>query len=246
MFSGVIVSHMNKSICQQELSTCCKLSHPNVVSIFGYTAANDHPLQLAMELMEGSLSEVIDAAIISHNYLTQREQLDLAIDCAAGLTFLHSTTPKPYSHGSLCGASILVTSLLTAKIGDLGVSHIVTQCLNKQSFISKYRAPENNGSVFVNTVAADVYSLGCTLAHLFMGNELDETVTDKQLESISDPELNLVCVQMTSSNPVDRLTSVQALTLLQQKTRDDEYRKCPGKRMASGKLEGLKLVLTKV
>lgn len=246
VFGRILVSEQNMSSCQQELSTCCKLSHPNLVSVFGYTAVKALPLQLAMELLEGSLSEVIDAAISSRSYLTRREQLDMAIDCAAGLTFLHSRTPKPYSHGSLCEASILVTSQLTAKIGDLGASQVVSRCSGERAFKSQYMAPENAGGVYVNTVAADVYSMGCTFAYLFMGEELNEEMIEEQLESITDPELNLVCVQMTSPSPVDRLTAVQGLSLLQQKTRDDEYRRCPGKRMASGKLEGFKLVLTKV
>ena len=240
------MSQIDVGICQQELSACCKLSHPNVVSVFGYAAIKDHPLQLAMELMEGSLCDVINAANTSQSYLTQREQLDMAIDCASGLTFLHSIVPSPFAHGSLCSASILITAFLTAKIGDLGTSQIVRQCLGEHKFKSKHTAPENDGGVCVNTVAADVYSMGCTLAHLFMGEELDEEMIEEHLESITDPELNLVCMQMTLANPADRLTAVEALTLLQQKSRDEEYRKCPSKRMASGKLEGLKLVLTKV
>lgn len=240
------MSQVDIGVCQRELSTCCRLSHPNIVSVFGYAAVQDHPLQLAMEVMEGSLCDVIDAANSSRSYLTQREQLDMAIDCAAGLTFLHSITPNPFIHGSLCSASILITAFLTAKIGDLGTAQIVRQCLGEHKFKPKHTPPESEEGECVNTIGTDVYSMGCTLAHLFMGEELEEEEMEEHLESITDPEMNLVCMQMTTTNPEDRLSASEALTLLQQKSRDEEYRKCPSKRMASGKLEGLKLVLTKL
>ena len=62
----------------------------------------DVPFQMVMELLEGSVSEVMNAAhttssaSVGSSYLTFYEQLSIALDVTSAIAYLHQTHPKPY------------------------------------------------------------------------------------------------------------------------------------------------------
>ena len=81
--------HHQRRLFEQEVSVCSRLHHPNIASICGVIQQRDAPFSLIMELLQASLSDVIEAALLSDRYLTLREQTDLSHDCLNGLTYLH-------------------------------------------------------------------------------------------------------------------------------------------------------------
>ena len=81
--------HHKRCLFEQEVSVCSRLHHPNIASICGVIQQRDAPFSLIMELLQASLSDVIEAALLSDRYLTLREQTDLSHDCLSGFTYLH-------------------------------------------------------------------------------------------------------------------------------------------------------------
>ena len=80
---------------EQEIAVCSRARHPNIVSLCGV------PLRIISELLEGSLSDVIRAALRSKWFLSLREQIDLASGITAGVTYLHQLGPDGVLHGDI-------------------------------------------------------------------------------------------------------------------------------------------------
>ena len=150
-----------------------KVHHPNVIVICGVTTIDNHPLQVVMERMEGSLFDVITAAHNSGQYLTFREQIDLTIGSLSGILYLHMAKPNAILHGDVRPTNTLVSSVMVAKVGDLGTAHIIGASVSAGPVSIEYIAPERmpkQGRAPHNTSQADIYgTIGVTLAELFSG-----------------------------------------------------------------------------
>ena len=88
--------HYQRRLFEQEVCVSSRLHHPNIAAMCGVTRQLDAPFCLIMELLQASLSDVIEAAHVSGIYLTLREQTDLAHDCLSGLTYLHNLVSRLY------------------------------------------------------------------------------------------------------------------------------------------------------
>lgn len=190
-----------------------------------------------MEQMEGSLADVIVAAHRSDKYLTLKEQIDLAIGSLSGLLYLHSAKPKAILHGDMRPTNILISPVMVAKVGDLGTAHFIGASLSVGPVSIEYVAPERMpklGRSPHNTSQADIYSTGATLAELFTGQQAGPDDRPKQLRSITEPLLQDLCLQMTDTNPDERLTAHQSLQILESITKSGYYTECSPKRMVRG------------
>ena len=101
---------------EQEISMCSQVHHPNVLSLLGVITQDDIPLRIISELLKASLSDIIAAA---GGRLCLREQVDVAMGCSSGICYLHGLG---ILHGGIRSTNIVVTSLMEAKIFDLGAA----------------------------------------------------------------------------------------------------------------------------
>ncbi|KAI5555544.1 hypothetical protein BDE02_19G089200 [Populus trichocarpa] len=94
--------------------------HRNLVSLVGY--CNEHEnMALVYEYMaNGNLKEQLLEN--STNMLNWRERLQIAVDAAQGLEYLHNGCRPPIVHRDLKSSNILLTGNLHAKIADFGLS----------------------------------------------------------------------------------------------------------------------------
>jgi serine/threonine protein kinase len=230
----LLVTDDYKKLFHQELTTCAQLHHPNILTFLGATLEQGMPIQLIMELLEGSLKDLIEVALASGSYLTHREQVDLAVGTTAGITFLHQLKPLPFVHCNIQPSNILVSRDMTAKVGDLGVHSIVggTELLN-----GNYIAPERvQGSPA--SPLTDVYSLGATLTALFTGDAAGANKRDEQLPRIADTDLQHLCTEATLTVTDARPTAAHMLVQLQHQKEAEKYLVCPVRRLVVGKVEG--------
>ena len=233
----VRVDELNISFIRREVSVSSRVHHPNVVSICGTIIENEVPLRIVMELLEGSLKDVIKAALKSR-YLSMREQVDVAVGCLCGVMYLHQLQPA-LLHGDIRSTNILISKTLQAKIGDLGSCRFSNESLSVGPLSPQYIAPERvvEGRAVTprNTTQADMYSLGVTFVELFTGVGAEVKRRKNQFRAVSYVPLQDICYAMAEENPRDRISAAGALMQVNAVKQNDEYTSCPPKRMVKGK-----------
>ncbi|XP_065845535.1 serine/threonine-protein kinase TNNI3K-like isoform X2 [Oscarella lobularis] len=217
---------------EQEISICSHVHHPNVVSLLGVISQDGIPLSIVSELLEGSLSDVIKAA---EGTITLREQVDVSVGCSAGVSYLHGLN---ILHGDIRSTNVVVTSLMEAKICDLGAARFSDHSsLSAGPMSPNYLAPER--STQHNTKMADVYSLGVTFIELMTGREPAPTKRMVQATSVRHPLIKRLGLGMVKQGPRERPLIGECLSqLIAVQKSDQEYRRCPAKRMVKGKVYG--------
>ena len=236
-------------IFRREMLTCRSLSkHPNIVSVFGACVRQDGiPTHLVMELMETSLAQLWMSAKLTKEYLTVREQLDIADDSISGIRYLHEQNPKPYLHCDIRSTNILIGTNMRAKIGDLGASHIKDASKSQSVGLlsGPYLAPErlsapHNSENSRATLYSDIYSLGITLCELFIGESPESSRKARQLAKIENPKLKTLCLRMTNGELSKRPTARETHMIVVQEKESQRYTQCSRKRIVIGNSEGLK------
>ncbi|XP_065832973.1 probable serine/threonine-protein kinase DDB_G0271682 [Oscarella lobularis] len=227
---------------EQEISICSRARHPNIVFMCGVTTENGTPLQIITELLEGSLSDVIKAALRSQCALSLREQIDLALGISAGVSYLHQLGPDGVLHGDIRSSNVVVTSLMEAKICDLGAAHFAEVSLSagplSPEYLAPERSPERRRGSLRNTKMADVYSMGVTLIELMTGQQPVASCRFQQASDVRHPLVKEIFLRMINVDPTFRPTAHECLALLEQVRQSDVYNRCPRKRMVRGKFHG--------
>ena len=144
---------------RRELEVLRKLRHPNVVLFMGACTAEGQPLSVVTELLDASLYRLLHE---SSETLTWPQWLQIALDAAKGLLYLHTAKPQPVVHGDLKSVNVLLDSHRRAKLADFLTAR------HKQRDEERgwqWTAPEclQGGEP---SMAADVYGLGVILWEL--------------------------------------------------------------------------------
>jgi predicted Ser/Thr protein kinase len=228
-----------RRLFEQEAAIYSRLHHPNITAICGVIQERDAPFSLVMELLQASMAEVIEAALFSGRYLTLREKTDVSHDCLSGLMYIHEL-PHPVLHGDIRPTNILMTSMMRAKLGDLGSARFAESSLSAGPMSPLYVAPERFADrTLPNSKAADVYSMGVCLSELFTGSQLDQADRPRQLSSVKQRDLRLVCIMMANRDVQQRMTASAALPVNDRVSKTDEYKRCDPRRMVRGIADGV-------
>ncbi|XP_021303599.1 putative leucine-rich repeat receptor-like protein kinase At2g19210 [Sorghum bicolor] len=154
-----------------EVEILTRIHHRNLVSMIGYCKDGDH-LGLVYEYMPlGTLQQHI--AGNDGRYLTWRQRLQIALESALGLEYLHKGCSPPLIHRDVKLANILLSARLEAKIADFGLSkafnhddtHVATATI---AGTPGYLDPEYRVTG-KPTSKSDVYSFGVVLLELVAG-----------------------------------------------------------------------------
>ncbi|XP_022951232.1 probable LRR receptor-like serine/threonine-protein kinase At3g47570 [Cucurbita moschata] len=131
-------------------------------------------------LSNGSLDSWIHMHKLHENGsgLNLVERLNIAIDVASAMDYLHNGYDVPIVHCDLKPSNIILSEDMTAKVGDFGLARFLMEGeTNQSSSITSSRVlkgsigyvPPEYGVGRKATRAGDVYSFGVTLVELFTG-----------------------------------------------------------------------------
>ncbi|XP_028788634.1 receptor kinase-like protein Xa21 [Neltuma alba] len=150
-----------------ECVALCNLRHRNLIKIIS-CCSNDAFRSLIMEFMSnGSL----DRWLYSHNYcLDILERLNIMVDVASALEYLHHGTSTPIVHCDIKPSNVLLDEDMVAHVSDFGIAKLLgegqLETYTKTLATVGYIAPEY-GSKGAVSFKGDVYSYGIMLMEMF-------------------------------------------------------------------------------
>lgn len=172
-----------------EAALASAISHPHLVQTL-VSGEDIHGPYIVLEYVHGvTLTELVDRAFLGGKRLPTSAVLNLALQCAAGLTAMHEARdprgmPLHAFHRDITPPNILITAGGIVKLGDFGIAR---SCLSEastdaQTLLGKlaYLAPEyliQNQS----SPALDIYALGIALFYAFIGRTPHRAKSEREL-----------------------------------------------------------------
>lgn len=157
---------------KNEILALSKIEHLSLVRFYGFLEYGDERLIVVEYVSNGTLREHLDGTRANELEIGQR--LDIAIDVAHAITYLHTYTDPPIIHRDIKASNILITEKLRAKVADFGfarlaaddpgATHISTQIKGTAGYLD----PEYLRT-YQLTEKSDVYSFGVLLVEMMTG-----------------------------------------------------------------------------
>ncbi|XP_020233858.1 receptor protein kinase TMK1 [Cajanus cajan] len=173
MEAGVISSKALDEF-QAEIAVLSKVRHRHLVSLLGYSIEGNERILVYEYMPQGALSKHL-FHWKSHELepLSWKRRLNIALDVARGMEYLHTLAHQSFIHRDLKPSNILLADDFRAKVSDFGLVKLAPEG-EKKSVVTKlagtfgYLAPEYavTGKI---TTKADVFSFGVVLMELLTG-----------------------------------------------------------------------------
>ncbi|CAI9101885.1 OLC1v1000032C1 [Oldenlandia corymbosa var. corymbosa] len=158
---------------RSEVRTLEKVGHLNLVKFYGYLELEEERIIVVEYVPNGTLREHLDC--MHGRVLEFASRLDIAIDVAHAVTYLHMYIDHPIIHRDIKSSNILLTENFRAKVADFGFARLAADSESGATHVSTqvkgtagYLDPEYLKS-FQLTEKSDVYSFGVLLVELVTG-----------------------------------------------------------------------------
>ncbi|KAG1363969.1 calmodulin-binding receptor-like cytoplasmic kinase 3 [Cocos nucifera] len=194
-----------------EVELLAKIEHRNLVRLLGYTDKGNERIIITEYVPNGTLREHLDGQ--HGKILDFNQRLEIAIDVAHALTYLHLYAEKTIIHRDVKSSNILLTESYRAKVSDFGFARTgptdteQTHISTKVKGTAGYLDPEYLRT-YQLTPKSDVFSFGILLIEILSGRRpvelrrgIDERITvrwafkkynEGNLRDILDPLLDEV------------------------------------------------------
>nr|XP_018680905.1 PREDICTED: probable LRR receptor-like protein kinase At1g51890 isoform X2 [Musa acuminata subsp. malaccensis] len=157
-----------------EAQNLTRIYHRNLVSLVGYCMDGNCPTLVYEYMKQGSLQEHLRGKAGHSRGLSWGQRLQIALNAAQGLEYLHRGCKPPIIHRDVKTSNILLNEELEARIADFGLSksfHSDEQThVSTESVVGTpgYIDPEYH-QTYQLTEKSDVYSFGVVLLELITG-----------------------------------------------------------------------------
>ena len=160
----------------KEVTLMSKLSHPNILLFIGVCVRDNGDRFIITEMMaRGSVFDLIHPNLSfsairdpdADNKLTPRRIHKILVECARGMSYLHSFRP-PIVHRDLKSHNLLVDNFWNVKVADFGLSRPQSMDLMTAAGTPQWTAPEVIRHENYTT-KADVYSFSIIIYELLSG-----------------------------------------------------------------------------
>ncbi|KAL6534896.1 hypothetical protein OROGR_013571 [Orobanche gracilis] len=156
---------------RSEVELLAKIDHRNLVKLLGYVEEGKERLIITEYIPNGTLREHLDG--IKGKTLDFNQRLEISIDVAHGLTYLHLYAEKQIIHRDVKSSNILLTENFRAKVANFGFARLEedpdkTHVSTKVKGTVGYLDPEYMRT-YQLTNKSDVYSFGILLLEILTG-----------------------------------------------------------------------------
>ena len=157
-----IISEYNVSLFSRKMNIASKIRHPNLLQFIGATTEGN-PMILT-ELMPTSLRKELETGGLAYHAV-----LNIGLDVACALNYLHLFKPHPILHRDVSSANVLLQSIgncWRAKVSDYGSANLqplIGRTTNPGNPV--YSAPEA-GNPREHSPSMDVFSYGVLLLEM--------------------------------------------------------------------------------
>ncbi|KAL3620258.1 hypothetical protein CASFOL_035170 [Castilleja foliolosa] len=164
---------------RSEIGVLSSVRHRNLVSLLGYSEEGDERLLVYEYMPRGALSRhLFRWKSLGLEPLTWTRRINIALDVARGVEYLHKLAHHSFVHRDLKSANILLDDGFRAKVADFGLVKLApdreVSVATRLAGTFGYLAPEYavTGKI---TTKVDVFSFGVVLMELLTGlSALDE------------------------------------------------------------------------
>ncbi|CAI5472512.1 unnamed protein product [Closterium sp. Yama58-4] len=154
-----------------------RLRHAHVVQLQGYCVDYGERILVFQHCAGGSLYDHLHRNDDdSSQLLSWEDRVDIALDAAEALVYLHEECMPPMVHRSISSRNVLLDSSLRARVAGAGLSFLNPVGTDEKSLSDQlvggfaYNAPEYAMSG-IYTAKSDVYSFGVVLLELLTGRK---------------------------------------------------------------------------
>lgn len=170
---AVAVSNKALDEFQAEIAVLTKVRHRNLVSILGYAIEGNERLLVYEYMPNGALSKhLFHWKQLQLEPLSWKKRLNIALDVARGMEYLHNLGHHRFIHRDLKSANILLGDDFLAKVADFGLMKDAPDgnysVATRLAGTFGYLAPEYAVTGKIST-KADVFSFGVVLLELITG-----------------------------------------------------------------------------
>ncbi|XP_044949494.1 putative wall-associated receptor kinase-like 16 isoform X1 [Hordeum vulgare subsp. vulgare] len=165
--TSIKINKAQKEDFTKEVKIQSQMIHKNIIKLVGCCLEVDVPMLVYEFAANGSLQDILHGKTRLHNFPLDL-RLDIAIDAAEGLTYMHSSTCRTIRHGDVKPANILLDEKNMPKISDFGTSKFLTKDKDHTGIVvgsMEYIDPMfcETGQL---TQKSDVYNFGVVLLEL--------------------------------------------------------------------------------
>ncbi|KAK1426461.1 hypothetical protein QVD17_15133 [Tagetes erecta] len=146
-----------------------KLQNENIVGLVGYCCEHRQRLFVYEHCKNGTLHEALHLDEDIHEKLSWKARVNVALQAAKALEYLHEVCQPPVVHRNFKSANILLDEELNVRVSDCALAPLLPLNYISQLQGLGYGAPELESGNY--TYQSDVYSFGVVMLELLTGRK---------------------------------------------------------------------------